>query len=54
MNTDANKEDKPMKKGKYIPIKEWDMQNKDGMSKKEQLQWECQRGSDLRHNLKLF
>mmetsp|Transcript_16729 Transcript_16729/g.25448 ORF Transcript_16729/g.25448 Transcript_16729/m.25448 type:complete len:208 (-) Transcript_16729:234-857(-) len=51
----------PKKKSKYVPIEEWDAQNKENMSKEERLQWECQRGGNqfrqneiLMHNLKGF
>lgn len=44
-------ETKPKKKGKYVPIEEWDAQQKDNMSAEERLQWECQRGGNqLRQN----
>lgn len=41
----------PKKKGKYVPIEEWDAKQKDNMSAEERLQWECQRGGNqLRQN----
>jgi len=59
----AGVDDAPKKKGKYVPIEEWDAQRKNGenMSKEERLQWECQRNGNqfrqneiLLHNLKSF
>lgn len=56
-------DDDAPKKGKYVPIEEWDAQRKNGenMSKEERLQWECQRSGNqfrqneiLRQNLKSF
>lgn len=52
---------KPERKGKYVPIEEWDAKQKDDMSAEEKLQWECQRGGNqirqndiLMHHLKSF
>lgn len=55
-------QEKPKKKGSYVPIEEWDAQrSKDDMTSEERLQWECQRGGNqlrqndiLMHNLKSF
>jgi len=51
----------PKKKKKYVPIEEWDAQQRENMSAEERLQWECQRGGDrfrqneiLSRNLKSF
>eukprot|EP00581_Thalassiosira_minuscula_P008403 CAMPEP_0183710202 /NCGR_PEP_ID=MMETSP0737-20130205/6003_1 /TAXON_ID=385413 /ORGANISM="Thalassiosira miniscula, Strain CCMP1093" /LENGTH=167 /DNA_ID=CAMNT_0025938429 /DNA_START=272 /DNA_END=775 /DNA_ORIENTATION=+ len=61
--TEANGDEAPKKKSKYVPIEEWDEQRKNGenMSKEERVQWECQRMGDqfrqneiLRQNLKSF
>ena len=48
----SNDNDKPKKKGKYVPIEEWDAnRNLDDMSNEERLQWECQRnGNQYRQN----
>ena len=53
---------KPKKRGKYVPIEEWEEQHsREDLSKEERLQWECQRGGNqfrqneiLLHNLKSF
>ena len=52
---------KPKKKGKYVPIEEWDAQQKENMSAEERLQWECQKGGNrirqndiLMHHLNSF
>ena len=52
---------KPKKKGKYVPIEEWDAQQKESMSAEEKLQWECQQGGNrirqndiLMHHLNSF
>lgn len=57
-----NGESQPKKRGKYVPIEEWDAsRNADDMSKEERLMWECQRNGNqirqneiLMHNLKGF
>jgi hypothetical protein len=48
-------------KGKYVPIEEWDRDQKENMSAEERLQWECQRGGNqyrqneiLSHHLSSF
>ena len=63
-NTDngLNVKSQPKKRGKYVPIEEWDAsRNGDDMSKEERLMWECQRNGNqirqneiLNHNLKGF
>mmetsp|Transcript_32880 Transcript_32880/g.69183 ORF Transcript_32880/g.69183 Transcript_32880/m.69183 type:complete len:190 (-) Transcript_32880:100-669(-) len=47
VNGDATAENAP-KKGKYVPIEEWDEQRENGenMSSEERLQWECQRNGN--------
>jgi hypothetical protein len=52
---------KQERKGKYVPIEEWDAKQKDDMSAEEKLQWDCQRGGNqlrqndiLMHHLKSF
>ena len=51
-NNISNENDKPKKKGKYVPIEEWDAnRNLDDMTNEERLQWECQRnGNQYRQN----
>jgi len=51
-NSISNDNDKPKKKGKYVPIEEWDAnRNLDDMTNEERLQWECQRnGNQYRQN----
>jgi len=48
----SDNDNKPKKKGKYVPIEEWDAnRNLDDMSNEERLQWECQRnGNQYRQN----
>ena len=49
--TSYGDESKPERKGKYVPIEEWDAQQSDKMTAEEKLQWECQRsGNQLRQN----
>ena len=60
----STQEEQPkQKKGKYVPIEEWEAQRskKENMTQEERLQWECQRGGNqlrqneiLMHNLKSF
>ena len=51
-STSDDNNDKPKKKGKYVPIEEWDAnRNLDDMTNEERLQWECQRnGNQYRQN----
>jgi len=48
----SDNNNKPKKKGKYVPIEEWDAnRNLDDMTNEERLQWECQRnGNQYRQN----
>lgn len=49
-NNISNENDKPKKKGKYVPIEEWDAnRNLDDMTNEERLQWECQRNGNQYH-----
>ena len=51
-DTSTTDDSKPKKKGKYVPIEEWDSQRTpENMSAEERLQWECQRsGNQFRQN----
>ena len=51
----------PKKKGKYVPIEQWDAERTDNMTREERLQWEAQRDGNrlaqneiLARNLKSF
>ena len=59
MNSDNN--GAPKKKGKYVPIEQWNEEQTENMSREQRLQWDAQRGGDkfrqneiLQRNLKSF